>query len=346
MNLNLFKNYFSTLLFICLAGWLYFNLNFYTDYVGQTKTINFADVSFAVENVFYAVAGLYVVFLVPFYLKYHEPSKARHVIRYMKKVFVGRNDFSERERVSVLAWVVKLFFVPLMLTWLTGHIFSLINNYHWLFTSFWELDSGFVIFFDNNIFWTAFSTILFADVLFFTIGYLIESPGLKNTIKSVEPTFIGWAVTILCYPPLNSIVSWNIGWFSTDFPKFENPFIHLSMNLAILVLMGIYAWASVALNFKASNLTNRWIIAKWPYAYVRHPAYICKNMAWWIGALPMAYVAITSDQVAIGSVLLATLGWSLLYYLRAMTEENHLSLDPDYLAYKKQVKWRFIPKVW
>tara|TARA_Y100000031_G_C8029362_1_gene296404 strand:+ start:350 stop:499 length:150 start_codon:yes stop_codon:yes gene_type:complete len=35
----------------------------------------------------------------------------------------------------------------------------------------------------------------------------------------------------------------------------------------------------------------------------------------------------------------------LLYYLRAWTEENHLSLDPDYLEYKTQVRWKFIPKV-
>jgi|TARA_B100000929_G_scaffold229081_1_gene185495 hypothetical protein len=35
----------------------------------------------------------------------------------------------------------------------------------------------------------------------------------------------------------------------------------------------------------------------------------------------------------------------LLYSLRAWTEENHLSMDPDYLVYKTQVRWKFIPKV-
>ena len=50
--------------------------------------------------------------------------------------------------------------------------------------------------------------------------------------------------------------------------------------------MAIYASASVALNFKASNLTHRGIIATGPYRFIRHPAYICKNMAWWIGSIP------------------------------------------------------------
>jgi len=32
-----------------------------------------------------------------------------------------------------------------------------------------------------------------------------------------------------------------------------------------------------------------------------------------------------------------------IYYMRAMTEEKHLEIDPDYLEYKKKVKYKFIP---
>jgi hypothetical protein len=31
--------------------------------------------------------------------------------------------------------------------------------------------------------------------------------------------------------------------------------------------------------------------------------------------------------------------------MRAITEENHLSSDKDYIEYKKKVKWKFIPGV-
>jgi protein-S-isoprenylcysteine O-methyltransferase Ste14 len=37
--------------------------------------------------------------------------------------------------------------------------------------------------------------------------------------------------------------------------------------------------------------------------------------------------------------------WSFIYFLRAVTEERHLSSDPDYLAYCKRVPYRFIPGV-
>jgi len=46
------------------------------------------------------------------------------------------------------------------------------------------------------------------------------------------------------------------------------------------------------------------------------------------------------------AILLGLIAWAFIYYMRAMTEETHLSLDPDYIIYKKQVPYKFIPKVW
>ena len=37
--------------------------------------------------------------------------------------------------------------------------------------------------------------------------------------------------------------------------------------------------------------------------------------------------------------------WTVIYILRAVTEENHLLADEDYVAYCSQVKWRFIPNI-
>ena len=83
----------------------------------------------------------------------------------------------------------------------------------------------------------------------------------------------------------------------------------------------------MALGFKASNLTNRGIVSHGPYACVRHPAYIAKNLAWWIGALPTLYCAFSSGDVrAAGYSLLALCGWTTIYALRAITEERHLLL--------------------
>jgi protein-S-isoprenylcysteine O-methyltransferase Ste14 len=43
--------------------------------------------------------------------------------------------------------------------------------------------------------------------------------------------------------------------------------------------------------------------------------------------------------------VLILLGFILIYVLRAWTEERHLSQDPDYIDYKKLVRWWFIPRL-
>ena len=148
--------------------------------------------------------------------------------------------------------------------------------------------------FDNSLFWACFQAILFVDTFLFTIGYIVEVPALRNRIRSVDPTFFGWFVCLACYPPFNGFTGQFFEWQSNDFPQFQNTAVHFVANISLIALMAIYSWASVALGFKASNLTNRGIVSRGPYSVVRHPAYACKNLAWWIGALPTLYVLVRS----------------------------------------------------
>ncbi len=79
-----------------------------------------------------------------------------------------------------------------------------------------------------------------------------------------------------------------------------------------LALMAVYAASSVALGLKASNPTHRGIVSRGPYAWVRHPADICKNLAWWIGSTPLVGQAFAAGRLdglmAAGSVA----GWTAL----------------------------------
>jgi ATP-binding cassette subfamily B protein len=56
-------------------------------------------------------------------------------------------------------------------------------------------------------------------------------------------------------------------------------------NTLIMIGWGIFAWASVAIGFKASNLTNRGIVQAGPYRFCRHPAYTVKLFIWVIEAV-------------------------------------------------------------
>jgi protein-S-isoprenylcysteine O-methyltransferase Ste14 len=201
--------------------------------------------------------------------------------------------------------------------------------------------------FDNSLFWSCFQLILFVDTLLFTLGYIIETPALRNRIKSVDPTFFGWFICLACYPPFNDFTGRFLAWQSSDFPQYQNTAVHFAANITLLAALAVYSWASIALGFKASNLTNRGIIGHGPYAFVRHPAYAAKNLAWWIGALPNLYLIVAAGNLRQAAyALFALCGWTAIYALRAITEERHLLLGNNgYAEYAARVRWRFIPGV-
>jgi len=165
---------------------------------------------------------------------------------------------------------------------------------------------------------------------------MFEAGILKNTIRSVEPTFLGWAVTLACYPPFNTFLVGYIDWFANDHVIFSTPIITTIIRIIIIFLLLIYVRASLSLGTRCSNLTNRGIVTRFPYSIIRHPAYISKNLAWWLTIIPVASIP----------AILSMSAWSFIYHLRTITEEKHLSADADYIEYKKKVKWKYIPGVY
>lgn len=208
--------------------------------------------------------------------------------------------------------LVKAFYFPLMLNFLVG-------NYKGLS---WKLDYPNLL----NFLFTI-------DTAFFTFGYLIQHKRLGNMVKSVEPTLFGWMIALACYPPFNSVTGNYLGWYSSDRFSYLDPNIDMVARVAVIVLIGLYTWASVSLGFKCSNLTNRGIVGTGAYGWIRHPAYTGKLLAWWIMGLASFSLPMMISMSA----------WTLIYYLRAITEERHLMADPDYRRYVKKVPYRFIP---
>jgi protein-S-isoprenylcysteine O-methyltransferase Ste14 len=245
-----------------------------------------------------------------------------------------------------LALLLKFFFAPLMLNWCLAHVGDMSNSISQVIGGWNEGQRGRILF-DGSLFWACFQAILFVDTFLFTIGYIVEIPALRNRIRSVDPTFFGWFVCLACYPPFNGFTGGIFEWQSNDFPQFQTDSIHFAANITLLVLMCVYSLASVALGLKASNLTNRGIVARWPYSVVRHPAYVAKNLAWWIGAMPTLYVLWSLNNMSgLGYALVSLSGWSLIYVYRAITEERHLLLASNgYAEYMAKVRWRFIPRV-
>jgi hypothetical protein len=231
--------------------------------------------------------------------------------------------------------IVKIFYVPLMLQFTVSN-FLFLNNY--IFSGNHILSGNVMSVFNYTIYPFLIGACFFIDTVFFLFGYLIYSDALGNTIKSVETTFSGWAVALLCYPPINNITANFIPALYHDHPQTGNDYLTFALRITMILFLFIYTAASVNLGWKCSNLTNRGIVSHGVYAVIRHPAYIAKNLFWWLSLLPI--------MIDKPEAILYMTGWSFLYFLRAITEERHLRQDPDYIAYCKKVKYRFIPKLY
>lgn len=356
-------NYFSTLAFIALSYWFVTSVShFHRGFLqGQWQLGMFGiDAVITVRAVFIGLLVAYAVLLLPYYAVYpwtHSKAfvflrgvrslLARRPGRTRRSVALGlpiRRALSRTTQQAGLALLLKFFFAPLMLNWCLGHASDLAASLIHLLDQVREGIAGRMLF-DSTLFWACFQLILFADTLLFTLGYLIELPSLRNRIRSVDPTFFGWFICLACYPPFNEFTMRWLPWQSSDFPFFGNDALHVGVNITLLCSLAIFSWASLALGFKASNLTNRGIVTHGPYAVVRHPAYAAKNLAWWLGALPgLAMLVSMHNYRALAFALLSLCGWTLIYALRALTEERHLLMGRNgYAEYAQRVRWRFIP---
>jgi hypothetical protein len=317
-------NYFSTLGFIGLSYWIISSLSgFHRGMLqGQWQFGLFEiEAVLTVHTLFLSLIALYAVVLVPYYARYpwlhskafvfvqglrlsalrlcRPPSPARRAqLAQQKWRLPLQAGLSPAAKQAGLALLLKFFFAPLMINWCLNHVADMSNSVMHVIDGIHEGMQGRELF-DTSLFWACFQLILFVDTLLFTLGYIIEVPALGNRIRSVDPTFFGWFICLACYPPFNDFTGRFLEWQSNDFPHFENTTIHYIANVALLISLGVYSWASVALGFKASNLTNRGIVSHGPYACVRHPAYIAKNLAWWIGALPTLYMAFASGDARV-----------------------------------------------
>jgi protein-S-isoprenylcysteine O-methyltransferase Ste14 len=348
------SNYLSTLAFIGVSYWIVSRLsNFHRSMLqGQWQLGLFGvDLVVTVQGLFVTLIAIYAAVLIPYYAAY--PWMRSKAFTFARGVwFALRRDRSNPQlsplaRQAGLALLLKFFFAPLMINWCLVHVANLTGSLFQLIDGTQGGLSGRELF-DTSLFWAAFQLILFVDTLLFTLGYIIELPALGNRIRSVDPTFFGWFICLACYPPFNDLTLRFLEWQSSDFPQFQSDALHFSLNVSVLVALGIFSWASIALGFKASNLTNRGIVTKGPYAFVRHPGYAAKNFAWWLGALPVLGSTLAAGHWQAFAYSLFTLfGWTAIYALRAVTEERHLRLlDNGYAEYARNVRWRFVPGVW
>lgn len=278
-----------------------------------------------------------------------------------------------RLRTTCLAVVVKGFFTPLMIGFFSGHTNNIVDAWMrhkhlapfkfvvphgtaWSQAAAWwsyvkmrlpdlvPNGADFSGLFSpggwtrGDIHWglqLVYDLVFFVDCGWALIGYSLESRWLGNKTRSVEPTAFGWAVCLACYPPFNNVLGTYLP-LESGIQRITGENALLALKAVTVLLFIIYAAATVSFGFRFSNLTNRGIVSRGPYRFVRHPAYLCKCTAWWLEHLP----TITPTKAFFLSLLCG------VYALRAWTEERHLGRDPEYREYKKKTPWVLLPGVY
>jgi len=237
------------------------------------------------------------------------------------------------------AWSVKGFFCAFMISILPGGYHNVITQpWNAVVTNIvpctnWLIDFMFVI-----------------DVYLATTGYVLTCKPLDAHIRSATPYTAGWVSALLCYPPVAlymidykvATLDWfywldpiapEHAWGSAGSFAFWAQVVTRDGLAALLVMLtAIYAWATMAFGIRFSNLTDRGIMTHGPYAWTKHPAYLSKNLFWWLVALPFLVTSHSwTDAIRNCAMLLCVNG---IYYWRARTEEWHLRNDPTYVAYE------------
>lgn len=219
------------------------------------------------------------------------------------------------------AWFIKAFFAPFM--------FGLLVDYVQTIGQSRLSGATFLGLYNHSL-----DLFYAVDIFFGVLGYVLALRILDTHIQSTEPTAVGWWSCLACYSPFYAVIG--IGLLpsqsesSWEFWLASNPVLFYGCGIMIIILSLVYALATVAIGYRMSNLTYRGIITSGPYRFTKHPAYLCKVASWWLVSMPFL-----SSQGGSFLILqcLSMIAITLVYYIRAKTEEDHLSNYPEYVNY-------------
>lgn len=236
------------------------------------------------------------------------------------------------------AWAVKGFYTAFMLSIVPGNFADLATvDISQLVGNPFEIAKWSIFFF------------YLIDVHIATVGYILTLKPLDSHIRTANPYGMAWVAALICYPPFLLMddgplgYEWNAPGWGYWFEGHDN--LIMLWGGILVILTGIYAWATMAFGIRFSNLTHRGIITHGPYAFTRHPAYLAKNISWWFMAVPFLITEGGWFESVRNILLLFAVNG--VYYWRAKTEEKHLLADPAYQAYWEWAqKHAFIPRLW
>jgi protein-S-isoprenylcysteine O-methyltransferase Ste14 len=254
--------------------------------------------------------------------------------------------------------LIKMFFLPLMFVFFCDQLSHLMNNLDYLAAGMpkafvggewqhtqWNFDLANLI---VSLLFTLHTGLAFCAIA-------INQRWLPH-LTQANPRLIGWLACLLSFPPfIHMIITSHIPGVtgphldgpSSVLAQLPNPWIVTFAVLFMGLFYTAYLIATINLGAHFSELTNRGIVRTGLYSWVRHPAYVAKLLGWLCILIPLVGLNMfDGNWTVVGTLSAAYVISVAIYYWRAITEEQHLSEDPNYRAYCDRVRWRFIPGIW
>lgn len=280
-----------------------------------------------VYSYFLEDALLFLPFLiigVPFYVKKVNQvcGSDDEYARFWQDLWHNRQRIWVNHRQFLLKTLLKIIFLPYMYGGAINNL-TIMQNTPFVFDT-------------KSLSLWAFNFCIMIDMIIGIFGYLFATRLINNHIKKADDNVFSWFFTLICYPPL----VW-IGNYINDrqemyvwhdvVPSALMPFYATVLG----VLWVLYLLASLEFGAGFSNLSYRRLIYRGVYAYTKHPAYLFKNLYWWLHILPFLGTAWFS--LAWWQNMLGLSGVSFVYFMRAKYEERFCMQFDDYRHYAKKV---------
>ena len=226
-------------------------------------------------------------------------------------------------RDHAMGWVVKGFFLPIMLVYLYRNL----GDLGVLRLALTHPDPVIVVFGLTKL-------AIMLELTIACTGYTLTLRALDAHIRSVNPFLAAWVVTLSVYEPFNRVVTGQIFAYRDGATWVDLLHIYPALTVPWLTLIlasyAFWLWATAIYGLRWSNLTHRGIVTNGPYRFTKHPDYVAKVTFFWLGFAPFLLAATPWGAVTGTAALVAV---SAIYWGRARMEERHLSADPVYVAY-------------
>lgn len=317
-------------------------------------------------TIFAAYYVMYIIFAPIFLLKFKPKtvlqSRSVAIIDYLKRQFkrnitleerIKNIDPKENEKQAMVIYFMQAFFGVYCLNLLCNNIFSsiaydisFIKEMHtqtFVITQAPNIFIGIMQYINDTVdMWMKWIFGLMLIIAFFST--VTELDIFKNRIKSVDTTPLGILSCIMCYYPLKAIMEQIIPTYNSVLIPVNGEILRSILNIILILAEFTILLSVIILGTKTSNLTNRGIVTKFPYNIIRHPDYAMQILTVILLNVPI-YL---TNQIPLWNkcvYFVGILGWIIIYYVRAITEERHLLQDTQYQEYTQKVKYRFIPKL-